>query len=120
VAGLLQERATVDAHGRFELTLSPGQWHVVVNAPNARRIEVDETLAANQALTVTYWIEPSQYSRYETTVRADPNREEISRQTLTTEELTKMPGTMGDALRAIENLPGVARAPFNSGLLIVR
>ena len=31
-----------------------------------------------------------------------------------------MPGTMGDALRAIENLPGVARAPFNSGLLIIR
>ena len=120
VAGLLQERATVDPRGRFELTLSPGKWHVVVNAPNARRFEVDETLAANQALTVSYWIEPSQYSRYETTVRADPNREEISRQTLTTEELTKMPGTMGDALRAIENLPGVARAPFNSGLLIVR
>ena len=67
-----------------------------------------------------YWIEPSQYARYESTVRADLNREEISRQTLTTEELVKMPGTMGDALRAIENLPGVARAPFNSGLIIVR
>ncbi len=32
----------------------------------------------------------------------------------------KVPGSFGDALRAIENLPGVARAPFNSGLLIIR
>ena len=120
VSGLLQERATVDAGGRFELALPPGKWHVVVNGPKAKRFEADETLKANEALTVTYWVEPSQYARYESTVRADLNREEISRQTLTTEELMKMPGTMGDALRAIENLPGVARAPFNSGLLIVR
>ncbi|HEX9102672.1 MAG TPA: TonB-dependent receptor [Polyangia bacterium] len=120
VSGALQERATIDAGGHFELTLPPGTWHLVVSAPRARRFETDERLVANQALTVTYWIEPSQYTRYETTVRADPDREEISRQTLTTEELVKMPGTMGDALRAIENLPGVARAPFNSGLIIVR
>ena len=120
VAGELQERATIDAGGHFELTLAPGTWHLVINAPKALRFEVDETLAPSQLLTVTYWIDPSQSTRYESTVRADLNREEISRQTLTTEELVKMPGTMGDALRALENLPGVARAPFNSGLIIVR
>jgi hypothetical protein len=120
VAGELQERATVDAGGHFELTLAPGNWHLVINAPKVRRFEIDETLAPSQLLTVTYWIDPSQSTRYESTVRADLNREEISRQTLTTEELVKMPGTMGDALRAIENLPGVGRAPFNSGLIIVR
>ena len=109
-----------DARGRFALTLTPGKWHVVVNGPNARRFETDETLARDQSLTVKYWIEPSQYTRYESTVRVDADRQEISRQTLSTEELAKLPGTMGDALRAVENLPGVARAPFNSGLLIVR
>ncbi len=34
--------------------------------------------------------------------------------------LRKTPGTNGDALRAVENLPGVARPPGGSGLLIVR
>jgi outer membrane receptor protein involved in Fe transport len=120
IHGLLQERATVGADGQFTLALGPGKWHVVVSGPKARRFETEETLAAGQTLSVRYWVEPSQYGRYESTVRADPNREEISRQTLTTEELVKMPGTMGDPLRAIENLPGMARAPFNSGLLIVR
>jgi outer membrane receptor protein involved in Fe transport len=113
--------ADIDDSGRFALHGGyAGRWHVIVNGPRAKRFETDETMADNQAVTVNYWVEPSQYARYESTVRADLNREEVSRQTLTTEELAKMPGTMGDALRAIENLPGVARAPFNSGLIIVR
>ena len=98
----------------------PGKYHVVVIGPRAKRYEHDEVIGQKEALTVHYYVEPSQYTRYETTVRADPNREEISRVQLTTEELLKIPGTGGDALRAIENLPGAGRAPFNSGLLIIR
>ena len=59
--------------------------------------------------------------RFESVVTAeDPAlREEISKQTLHTEELRKMPGTLGDPLRAIENLPGAARPPLNTGLFII-
>ncbi len=111
----------IDDAGHFALKgLPPGKWHLIINGPKAKRYERDETLAPNEVLTVNYFIEPSQYTRYESTVKTDLNREEISRQTLTTEELVKLPGSFGDALRAIENLPGVARAPFNSGLIIVR
>lgn len=46
-------------------------------------------------------------------------REEVSKQTLHTEELRKLPGTLGDPLRAIENLPGAARSPLNTGLFII-
>ncbi len=35
-------------------------------------------------------------------------------------EIQKIPGTQGDALKAIQNFPGVARSPFGIGLLIVR
>jgi TonB family protein len=112
--------AEIDERGRFEIKCPPGKYHVVAIGPRARRFEHDETIGEKEALTVNYFIEPSQYTRYESTVRADVNREEISRVQLTTEELLKIPGTGGDALRAIENLPGAARAPFNSGLLIVR
>ena len=35
-------------------------------------------------------------------------------------ELSRIPGTNGDALRALQNLPGVARPPAIAGLLIVR
>lgn len=58
---------------------------------------------------------------FEAVVKADDPalREEISRQTLSTEELSKIPGTLGDPLRAIENLPGAARPPLNTGLFII-
>lgn len=39
---------------------------------------------------------------------------EATRRELEEEELTTMPGTRGDALRAIEVLPGVARMPFGA------
>jgi outer membrane receptor protein involved in Fe transport len=57
---------------------------------------------------------------YETVVRAARPREEVARQTLQREELRSVPGTFGDPLRAILNLPGIARAPFALGLLLVR
>jgi TonB family protein len=112
--------AEIDDSGHFEIKLPPGKYHVVVVGPRAKRFEHDEIIGDKEALTVNYFVEPAQYARYESTVRADVNREEISRVQLTTEELLKIPGTGGDALRAIENLPGAARAPFNSGLIIVR
>jgi TonB family protein len=45
---------------------------------------------------------------------------EPTRRVLEAQEITKIPGTNGDALRAVQNLPGVARPPGLDGLLIVR
>jgi TonB family protein len=44
----------------------------------------------------------------------------ITRFTLDRHELETIPGTGGDALRTVESLPGVARAPAFSGLIIMR
>jgi len=48
-----------------------------------------------------------------------PAREPTQR-TLAAEEIRKIPGTNGDALRSIGNMPGVARVGAFDGLLIVR
>jgi TonB family protein len=45
---------------------------------------------------------------------------EPTKQVLSAEEISKIPGTNGDALRALTNLPGVARPPGLEGMLIVR
>lgn len=39
---------------------------------------------------------------------------------LSREEIRTVPGTQGDPLRAVQNLPGVARAPAGAGLLVLR
>jgi TonB family protein len=45
---------------------------------------------------------------------------EVTKRTLEQREMERIPGTNGDALRSLQNLPGVARAPGLAGLLIVR
>jgi len=57
---------------------------------------------------------------YETRVRADATHPEETKTTLSRVELTTVPGTLGDPLRVVQSLPGVARAPFGLGLLVVR
>ena len=43
-----------------------------------------------------------------------------SRITLTGAELTTVPGTLGEPLRVVATLPGVARSPFGLGFFLVR
>jgi TonB family protein len=57
---------------------------------------------------------------YETVVTAAPRNPEVPRHALTQAEARSVPGTMGDPLRAVQSLPGVARAPFGTGMLVVR
>src|SRR5258708_38766883 len=57
---------------------------------------------------------------YESHVRAKREGEEVTRHTLVKDELTTVPGTFGDPLRVIQNLPGVARIPYGLGQLVVR
>jgi TonB family protein len=45
---------------------------------------------------------------------------EPTRRVITAEEITKIPGTNGDALRGLLNLPGIAQPGAFEGLLIVR
>src|SRR5688572_2151999 len=45
---------------------------------------------------------------------------EATKRVLAAEQITKVPGTNGDALRAVTNLPGVARPPGLEGMLLVR
>jgi hypothetical protein len=44
----------------------------------------------------------------------------VTRYELSQPELTTVPGTFGDPLRVIQNLPGVARTPFGLGGLVIR
>lgn len=56
----------------------------------------------------------------EVLVRGTKPPREVTKRTLEQRELSRIPGTNGDAIRAIQNLPGVARPPSIAGLLIVR
>ena len=44
----------------------------------------------------------------------------VTRYELAQPELKVVPGTFGDPLRVVQNLPGVARTPFGLGALVIR
>jgi hypothetical protein len=57
---------------------------------------------------------------YESVVEAPKTGEDVSRHSLSQPEMQSVPGTFGDPLRVIQNLPGMARMPYGLGLLLVR
>src|SRR5690606_19968573 len=53
-------------------------------------------------------------------IERDHEEGAAGRITLRGEELTTVPGTFGEPLRAVASLPGVARSPFGIGFFLVR
>lgn len=117
--GALQ--AVSDEDGRFELKDVPaGTQKVRVVAADYNTYDVTEDFAAGKRTEVTYFVRKKVYGAYETVVRGQRERKEVAQITLRQEEIKLIPGTNGDAFRVVQNLPGVARAPFGLGLLVVR
>jgi TonB family protein len=128
-------QATSDERGalRFELD-AVGSVRLALRAEGYEPIEVSETVADREDLGLTYRLSPvrpvvapaaptpgassAAEPEDEATVRARRPPREVTRQSLEFREILRMPGTGGDALRAVQNFPGVARAI--NGLLIVR
>ena len=57
---------------------------------------------------------------YEAVVTGETEDPAPTRHTITRRQMTSVPGTFGDPLRVIQNLPGMARSPYVTGLLLVR
>ena len=114
--------STTAADGRFELRGVPaGEVKVTITRPGYRRLEVRETVKAGEKLEVEYRIEPEYSTPFEATVRGERERQELSKTVLSTAETDKVPGAQGDALKVVEDLPGVARtSPIGGGLLVIR
>ncbi|WP_223639456.1 TonB family protein [Corallococcus sp. EGB] len=96
-----------DENGRFEARFPTGGQAVRVSAPGHKPSVFREALKASESLEVVYGLEPLVVNPYETVVRGDRERTEVSRITLHDAELREVPGTMGDPFRVVMLLPGV-------------
>ncbi|MFH2007993.1 MAG: TonB-dependent receptor [bacterium] len=114
-------QAESDAKGRFKIAkLAPGKYVVMVRVAGCYPFKVKESLTPGVRLKVDYYVERRSYDPYETVVTVKAERKQVSKYTVDLGEVQKIPGTQGDALRAVQNMPGVARASFGGGALIVR
>jgi hypothetical protein len=119
-------RTRSDDSGRFRLaSLDPGTWVLTVSgpglAPSSASVDVPPDGYAEgivlSAERIPEW-EELEFDEYVEVVAdsiADPAEQELSHDLVVT-----LPGSLGDPVRALQNLPGVARAPFGSGQLQIR
>jgi TonB family protein len=115
-----ETRLTSDDQGKWSLVdLPPGEYTVRVNSAGYEPTENVETVTAGEVVGITYRIAP-EVEGLEVTVKGERPPREVTRRTIERREIARIPGTGGDALRSIQNLPGVARPPGLAGLLIVR
>jgi TonB family protein len=114
-------KAETDAQGRFEIRGAPvGKVHVEITEGRHRKFTTDEEIKAGQVVDLTAYLWKLTEGGFEATVRGDREKKDVARRSLQREELTSVPGTFGDPIRVIQNLPGVARGAFISGALLVR
>jgi len=123
--------ATAGGDGRFMLRLPAGATRLRIDAFGHHAFAQEETLAADQRLSVLYVLERESYLPYEVVVVGKVERTEVAKTVLRGREVRQVPGTFGDPFRVIQTLPGVSQmmsllpfpivrgsSPGNTGFLI--
>jgi TonB family protein len=123
-AGQAQVVGATDEQGAFQVrAVAPHGVRVILSDSMHDPCIRDFTAAEVSGAVPAEWTCAARARRdsvYETRVRGAATHPEETKQTLSKVELTTVPGTIGDPLRVVQSLPGVARAPYGLGVLIVR
>ena len=112
------EAAITDDQGNFEFAIpADGPTTLVVIDPSYQRTEAK----FDGKRPVTIEVEPISVRGEEIVVEAERERASAGETTMKREEIMRVPGSRGDALAAVKNLPGVANAQGfgpNAGVVI--
>ena len=112
---------TTDAQGSFEIGEVPAGRHelriaALDFAEDRRTLEVAPRTVAG----IRIYLRRISVGEFAAVVEGERTRDAPTVRTLKHEELVNVPGSLNDPIRAVQNLPGLARAPFLAGLLLVR
>jgi len=114
-------QAVADAQGRYSFETSPGPRRVTVSAPGFDNRQIDVVVVEDGAVEARrVWLHRTAVGDLQATIPGEKPHDAPTRRTLTHDELVNVPGSLNDPIRAVQNLPGLARAPFLGGALLVR
>ena len=112
---------TTGPDGRFELRGVPsGAWPLKVLHPEHVSLEQNIEVMEGELTDATLWLRSLTYRQNEAVGYYQREKQEVTRRTLTIDEVKRIPGTFGDPVKVIQTLPGAARSPFGTGFLIIR
>lgn len=101
--------------------LPAGSYDVTVSLGGFDSLSLEEEVVAGEQTEVKYRLSTkAEDGVIDVQVRGAKPPREVTKRTITAREISRIPGTNGDALRSLTNLPGVARPPAILGILIVR
>jgi len=118
--------AITDDEGHFEFEEVPdGKHTITISGTGFTTISTEETVEEGKHLEVKYTVTPKEEkpgeeaADEEIVIVAPRIKKEVISTEIKVEEGKRVPGTQGDTLKVVQNLPGVARAAFGSGQLVV-
>lgn len=110
---------TTDAEGRFRLYgLPDGTYDVVITDPRVWIAPRSVEVRLGEVVVLELMGRPETDAGIVATYRRP--QDEVQRRTLDAETVRVIPGSLGDPLRAVQDLPGTVRSPLDTGWLLVR
>ncbi len=107
---------TTDEAGAFAIRgVPPGTWIVRVARPGWEVREFEVEIVEGEVTQAKVWIKNLDYAANEAVGLYRKETEEVTRRTISVQEVRRVPGTFGDPVRVIQSLPGAARSPFGDG-----
>jgi TonB family protein len=121
------QQALTDDQGKFSIPdVQPGEHTVTLSGEKLATVGTTETFEAAKRIDAVYEVEPKKEKsggsgdeEEEIVVTAPRIKKQVVSTVVQAEQATRVPGTQGDVLKVVENLPGVARAAAGSGALVV-
>ncbi len=111
-------KATTDKQGHFKITEVPAQdVEIVVNVADHKKYSKHIDVEKSET-NLKIYIERQSYKVFETTVSDLRSKKDDSQKTLKQEEFLQMPGSGGDPVKAVQNLPGVNRVGSSAQVVI--
>ena len=118
-------RANTDSEGRFKFSgLADGEWTLAATGrglqPKTQKIVVKEGRVAQAKIFLVRDKAKTALSDMTIVIEERRDDSEITERALSKDEIRFMPGSNGDVVKAVQNLPGISRSPFGNGALIIR
>lgn len=112
-------KATTDKNGLFKATVS-GETNieVIINVTGYNKFQ--KAFNLKEGLPKQFFIEKTSYNVFETTVSDLRSKKDDSQKRLTQKEFLQAPGSNGDPVKAVQNLPGVNRTRGGDSRVIIQ
>lgn len=112
-------KATTDKNGFFTVKIvEDTNLEIIINVTGYNKYQ--RPLNLKEELPTQYFIEKVSYNAFETTVSDLRSKRDDSQKRLSQKEFLQAPGSNGDPVKAVQNLPGVNRTRGGDSRVIVQ